>query len=91
MLALPTTDWRSKPWSIAEALAAAPVAADWRAAGDVEHGFTHFRLTLSLFQAEGDWAGASWRPRAEIESMPSVFLKAARTALRASALAAVRS
>ncbi len=81
MLALPTTAWRAEPWSDAEAVTAAPVAADWRGAGEVEHGFTHFQLTLRLFHAEADWPDALWRPRSELESMPSVFLKAARAAL----------
>jgi A/G-specific adenine glycosylase len=84
MLALPTSEWRSDPWSAVEAFAAGPIAADWRASGEVEHGFTHFTLTLSLFRAEGDWDEGLWRPRSELESMPSVFLKAARAALLSS-------
>ena len=81
MLGLPTTDWRTAPFSDAEALAAAPARAAWRYAGEVEHGFTHFTLTLRLFRAEGDWLDAIWTPRAELEAMPSLFLKAARAAL----------
>jgi A/G-specific adenine glycosylase len=80
MLALPTSDWRSAAWSDAEALAAAPVPAAWREAGEVEHGFTHFTLSLRVLRAEGDWGAAIWRPRTGIEAMPSVFLKAARRA-----------
>ncbi len=83
MLALPTTDWRAEQWSDNEAAAAAPVMAAWRAAGEVEHGFTHFQLTLRLLRAEADWPDALWRPRSELEAMPSVFLKAARQALLA--------
>jgi A/G-specific adenine glycosylase len=82
MLALPTSDWRDRSWDEAEAFAAAPVRANWRPAGEIEHGFTHFTLTLTLFRAEGEWNGGLWLPRSEIESMPSVFLKAARAALR---------
>ena len=81
MLALPTSGWRATRWPDAEAIAAAPAPADWRAAGDVDHGFTHFALNLRLFRAEGDWADGLWRPRADLEAMPSVFLKAARKAL----------
>ena len=81
MLGLPTSDWRAEPWGGAEAVAAAPVAADWRPAGEIRHVFTHFALTLAVYRAEGDWAGATWTPRAELEAMPSVFLKAARKAL----------
>jgi A/G-specific adenine glycosylase len=61
-------------------LAAAPVPAAWREAGEVEHGFTHFTLSLRVLRAEGDWGAAIWRPRTGIEAMPSVFLKAARRA-----------
>ncbi|HEY3798917.1 MAG TPA: A/G-specific adenine glycosylase [Caulobacteraceae bacterium] len=82
MLALPTSDWRAAPWTDAEALAAAPTAAAWRDAGEVKHGFTHFALTLRVFRAEGDWAGGIWTPLNELEAMPSVFLKAARQALK---------
>jgi len=87
MLALPTSDWRARPWSDDEALAAAPAPADWTPAGEVEHTFTHFALTLRVFRAEGVfagglWAGGLWTPRAGLEAMPSVFLKAARAGLR---------
>jgi len=82
MLALPTSDWRAQPWSDAEALAAAPVSVAWRAAGEIDHGFTHFTLTLRVFRAEGEWPGAIWTPRSGIEAMPSLFLKAARNVLR---------
>jgi A/G-specific adenine glycosylase len=81
MLALPTSDWRDDPWSETEALSAAPVKANWRAAGQIDHGFTHFTLTLTLFRAEGEWGGGLWLPRSELESMPSLFLKAARAGL----------
>ncbi|MFI4975264.1 MAG: A/G-specific adenine glycosylase [Caulobacterales bacterium] len=78
MLALPTSDWTARPWTAAQALAAAPVRADWRDCGSVEHVFTHFTLTLRVFRAEADWPGGLWRPLRELEHMPSVFLKAAR-------------
>ena len=81
MLALPTSDWRDRPWSDAESLAAAPVDAPWRPVGEIEHVFTHFALTLRVFRAEGDWDGALWTPLAGLEAMPSVFLKAARRGL----------
>ena len=83
MLALPTSDWRPAPWTDAEALAAAPVAAPWRAVGEVEHGFTHFTLTLRLLRAEGDADGLCWTPRRGLDALPSVFLKAARAGLDA--------
>jgi A/G-specific adenine glycosylase len=82
MLALPTSDWRATRWSEDEALAAAPAPAAWRSVGEVEHGFTHFTLTLQLLRAEGD-TGQSfiWSPRRDLDALPSVFLKAARVGL----------
>jgi A/G-specific adenine glycosylase len=81
MLALPTSDWRGLGWTDEEAFAAAPVAADWRAMGEVEHVFTHFALTLRLMRADADAEGLIWTPRSQLEALPSVFLKAARAGL----------
>jgi A/G-specific adenine glycosylase len=81
MLALPTSEWRSEPWSDAEALAAAPAQAPWRGVGEVDHVFTHFSLTLRLLRAEGDADGVIWSPRRDLDALPSVFLKAARAGL----------
>ena len=49
--------------------------------GEVEHGFTHFTLTLRLWRAEGNSEGLIWTPRRELDVLPSVFLKAARAGL----------
>ncbi|HEX5263277.1 MAG TPA: A/G-specific adenine glycosylase [Phenylobacterium sp.] len=81
MLALPTSDWRPSRWNEAEALAAAPARVSWRAVGEVEHGFTHFTLTLQLYRAEGDAPDVIWTPRRGLDALPSVFLKAARAGL----------
>jgi A/G-specific adenine glycosylase len=81
MLALPTSDWRASRWSDAEALAAAPANLPWRGVGEVEHGFTHFTLTLQLLRAEGGADGVIWTPRRGLEALPSVFLKAAKAGL----------
>ncbi|MBS0331566.1 MAG: A/G-specific adenine glycosylase [Proteobacteria bacterium] len=81
MLALPTSDWRAGRWSEAEALAAAPAPADWRGVGEVEHGFTHFTLTLQLYRAEGDASDLLWTPRGGLDALQSVFLKAAKAGL----------
>ncbi len=75
MAALPTTEWRDKKWTRAEALKHAPVAGDWKRTGAVEHVFTHFALTLDVYSAEtappndGWWGDAS--------TLPTVFKKAA--------------
>ncbi len=81
MLALPTSDWRTAPFSSAEARASAPAAGNWRPVGEVEHGFTHFTLTLTLLWAEGDAEGVIWSPRRDLDALPSVFLKAAKVGL----------
>ncbi|HEY0648514.1 A/G-specific adenine glycosylase [Phenylobacterium sp.] len=81
MLALPTTDWRAQRWDDAEAVRHAPAKAAWRGVGEVEHGFTHFTLTLRLLRAEGDASGVIWSPRRDLDALPSVFLKAARAGL----------
>ena len=81
MLALPTSDWRPERWDDAEARDAAPAEAAWRGVGEVEHGFTHFTLTLQLLRAEGDAADVIWSPRRDLDALPSVFLKAARAGL----------
>ena len=80
MLALPTSAWRETPWSLSEALAAAPAPAEWREAGEVEHGFTHFTLSLRLLRAEGE-GEVIFHPRTALQGLPSVFLKAARAGL----------
>lgn len=80
MLGLPTSDWRATPWSDEEAVAAAPVSANWKGAGEIDHVFTHFSLTLRVFRAEGAMA-AGWTDREGLGALPSVFLKAARKGL----------
>ena len=84
MLGLPTTDWRASPLAPAEVRAAAPVAADWRPLGAVEHVFTHFALTLEVWRAEAANADPKleWLPFDEAgPALPSVFLKALKAGL----------
>jgi A/G-specific adenine glycosylase len=75
MAALPTTEWRTKKFTRAEAVKHAPVAAAWKRAGHIEHVFTHFALTLDVYEADcpppndGWWGDAS--------ALPTVFKKAA--------------
>jgi A/G-specific adenine glycosylase len=81
MLGLPGTAWRPQPWSSAEALALAPTTARCRAAGAVEHTFTHFSLSLAVFEAHlrRSTPGFEWTPTAEARAhTPSVFAKALR-------------
>ena len=71
MLGLPTSDW-----ALAPVPAVPPVAADWREAGAIEHVFTHFSLTLTVYVAEarGDFI---WTADAEaLAALPTVFRKA---------------
>ena len=73
MLGLPTSHW-----AIGEPAAAAPVDADWREVGAVEHVFTHFSLTLTVMTARVD-AGRPyrWMPiEAARAALPTVFAKA---------------
>ncbi len=52
MLEVPSTEWREAAWSREEALPAAPLAGRWRELpGVVSHGFTHFRLELTVMSA----------------------------------------
>jgi A/G-specific adenine glycosylase len=78
MLGLPTSDWRATPWSDTEAAEAAPVSAQWRDLGTVEHVFTHFALSLRVFSADATLPAATWET--DLSVLPSVFLKAARLA-----------
>jgi A/G-specific adenine glycosylase len=81
MLGLPTTAWRAEPWTPGEALAQAPLPADWRPAATVEHVFTHFSLTLAIYAARATAAQAPliWMPLNEaVAATPSLFSKALR-------------
>jgi A/G-specific adenine glycosylase len=81
MLALPTTDWRGEPWTLADALSAAPGPGAWRLVGTVTHGFTHFELELAVFVVIRAWDSADliWTPIGEaLHAMPTVFRKALR-------------
>ena len=51
MMELPGTEWRAEPWPAAEVLAHAPYPAEWRAAGQVRHVFTHFALRIDVYAA----------------------------------------
>jgi A/G-specific adenine glycosylase len=82
MIALPTSDWRDRPWSRAEMEVVAPAAADWHLAGSVDHVFTHFSLTLDIYVGDGEITGAEWCTASEAGTgLPSVFQKALQRGL----------
>ncbi|MDP3080851.1 MAG: A/G-specific adenine glycosylase, partial [Brevundimonas sp.] len=49
---------------------------DWRAAGAIEHVFTHFSLTLTVRVAEGEGDFVWTDPEAALGALPTVFRKA---------------
>jgi A/G-specific adenine glycosylase len=88
MLEFPSTEWGPVPPG--DPLAAAPLAAAWRAVpGEVEHSFTHFDLVLTVHAARVGTAilrsDPGWRWIAvealDREALPSVMRKVAAHAL----------
>ncbi len=86
MLGLPGTDWIE-----ARPAARPPFAADWQAAGEVRHTFTHFHLALRVEVTPapaGGGAGGDWRvwsPALEA-ALPTVMKKALRLGRSAAGL-----
>jgi A/G-specific adenine glycosylase len=77
------TETPGSPWSDTETAATFPFAGDWRAAGEVNHTFTHFHLTLTVWSVtadtpldEGWWAEETMMDR---EALPSLFRKVLKT------------
>ena len=90
MTEIPSTPWRAAPWSIAEAVRAAPAAVAWSLLpGTVRHGFTHFRLELAVLAGIGS-ADGIWSPveRLGDHALPTLMKKVAWHAI--AALAAER-
>ena len=85
MTELPGTPWRDTPWAEAEALAHAPMPADWRRAGTAQHGFTHFELTIAVYAAKVPIISADGflRPAQALadEALPSVMRKCVAVAM----------
>jgi A/G-specific adenine glycosylase len=89
MTELPGTSWRGEPWTVAEALSVAPMrlaplGLDWRGAGQVRHGFTHFELIIDLLacqvpRIEGEGFLHSLNALEEA-ALPSVMWKCVRMA-----------
>jgi A/G-specific adenine glycosylase len=87
MRALPDDGWHAR----ADGHARPPFAGDWRSAGVVRHGFTHFDLELQLMLCADREMGKLWPgaqtgefwPIATLDAagLPTVFAKAARLAL----------
>jgi A/G-specific adenine glycosylase len=92
MIEVPSTPWRTEPWDLAEAIAAAPVSAQWSPlAGTVRHGFTHFQLELAIVAgAAQDNGGGLWSPVGRLgdHALPTLMKKLARHAVSALAKAA---
>jgi A/G-specific adenine glycosylase len=85
MTELPGTPWRETPWTIDEALTVAPMQLDWRGAGQVHHGFTHFALVIDVLAAhvpviDGD-GFAHALDALDDAALPSVMRKCVRMAL----------
>ncbi len=85
MRALPDDGWSAR----ADGDGAPPIAGQWREAGIVAHGFTHFSLDLAVLLYSGrDWARLAsvegeWWPidRLDDAGLPTLFGKAARLAM----------
>jgi A/G-specific adenine glycosylase len=84
MTELPGTPWRAEGWDETQALALAPMLADWRKVGIVLHGFTHFELSIDVFAASVPqiFADGFLRPASALpgEALPSVMRKCVRLA-----------
>jgi A/G-specific adenine glycosylase len=79
MTELPGTEWRAEPWSDRDFLAYAPMPAEWRHAGEVRHGLTHFELRIAVVSATVPVIAADGflRPSDALdgEALPSVMRK----------------
>jgi A/G-specific adenine glycosylase len=85
MIEIPSTPWRTEPWTFDEAVRIAPAAAEWTALpGSVRHGFTHFRLELAVVAGRGEAEGL-WSPANRLgeHALPTLMKKVARHAISA--------
>lgn len=100
MMEIPSTPWREAPWSAAEAAAAAPLEAEWRALpGLVRHSFTHFDFEIAVWAGQTPQSaakpmpdGALWCRLDELGSqgLPSVMRKIAEHAVSQGAIIRAR-
>ena len=85
MSEVPTTGWTARQDG-ETGMEAAPFAADWRAAGNVTHVFTHFELRLTVYHARTARRPSNegwWQPREALgaAALPTVMRKAIAAAL----------
>jgi A/G-specific adenine glycosylase len=75
MLGLPGSEWREGD---AAELTQAPVKTQWYSRGEVRHVFTHFSLSLTVWQGELDGRRPEgvWTAIGAVDGLPSVFAKA---------------
>jgi A/G-specific adenine glycosylase len=88
MMEFPSTPWRAKPWTPAEATRHAPAKGAWRMVegGAFTHVFTHFALQGQAMRARlvgVEVNGHRWWPVADLDqlALPSVMKKAAKAAV----------
>ncbi len=88
MTEIPSTDWREGGVDEAEAVTAAPHAAEWRVLdGAVRHTFTHFHLELEIWAARLPGSpqieGAYWCRLDDLgaQALPTVMKKIVKQAL----------
>ncbi|CAA7622945.1 A/G-specific adenine glycosylase [Magnetospirillum sp. UT-4] len=87
MMEVPGTEWRDGLWSLDEAAAHAPLAAEWRPLpGRVAHTFTHFHLELAVATAKAGPRAAArgiWCPLDNLgdQALPTLMRKVVRHAL----------
>ncbi len=84
MMGFPTTSWRQAAWSPAQARRQGPLKSRWRRPGQVAHGFTHFRLELTVLAGtcpNADLEGL-WCPPVELDhhALPTLMKKVAKLA-----------
>jgi A/G-specific adenine glycosylase len=85
MIEIPSTPWRTAPWTFDEAVRSAPVAVAWSPLpGIVRHGFTHFQLELAVVSGVGATEGL-WSPveRLGDHALPTLMKKVAQHAIAA--------
>ncbi len=86
MMEIPSTEWRSRSWTVEEAAALAPVDARWRRLeGEVRHTFTHFHLQMLVLAgraADTAPASAVWCPADRLGeyALPTLMKKIAERA-----------